>query len=272
MERRRAGSDGHPDGVERNRVRPLFPTFIAAMPPAASTSPSVATSQLTRAVNDQEGSVSTPRRSRRVSLSLASQSSAKKSTAAPPLAKRSKKRSRLSSSRARSDSLDDDDDGVYQRKPTAKRRKAPVLGLNPLPTLFPSLVEPFTFDIPSIPAPSEAARCVFVFGNGDSGQNGLGPEVTAEIKKPRLQKWFEERISAGGAWDGGVAEMTSGGMFTLAIDGEGRVWSWGYVGSCLLTAELVLKIRRVNDAAALGRVTAHDSDNLEYEPMLIECS
>ena len=117
--------------------------------------------------------------------------------------------------------------------PKPKVRKAPTHGINPLPArwdAFP-LRSAFDFDVElaSLPAPGELARTAFVCGNGDMGQHGMGDDdkVLCEIKRPRLHTVFEEKIHEGGSWKEGIAQLECGGMHTLAIDGEGQVWSWG---------------------------------------------
>ncbi|KAI5476530.1 regulator of chromosome condensation [Pseudohyphozyma bogoriensis] len=149
--------------------------------------------------------------------------------------------------------------------PKPPKIKVPIPGINPLPTRYadPSAVQGlFDFEIPKI----EGARTAFVFGNGDMGQHGLGTEdnVLCEIKRPRPQKWFEEAIAEKKeGWENGIADVVAGGMHTLAVDGLGRVWSWG-----------------INDNAALGRSTANveatetteaiESETLETQPMMVE--
>lgn len=126
--------------------------------------------------------------------------------------------------------------GTREIKP--KPRRAPITGLNPLPTLF-SLFPPhslFTLasssDEPEpLPTPTEAPRTIFIFGTGDMGQNGLGvddPKALDEIKRPRKHIGFADKVMRRElGWEGGVADLVCGGMHTLAIDGQGKVWSWG---------------------------------------------
>ncbi|GAA5848223.1 hypothetical protein JCM3766R1_006770 [Sporobolomyces carnicolor] len=138
-----------------------------------------------------------------------------------------------------------------------KPRRAAVQGLNPLPTLY----EPFplysaftsptkSFEIEPLPTPDEAPRSIFVFGTGDMGQHGLGTSTLDEIKRPRRHVGVEEKIdNAEAGWERGVGELVCGGMHTLAIDANGKVWSWG-----------------INDNAALGRLTSKpdiESEELE---------
>ncbi|KAF8314935.1 RCC1/BLIP-II [Clavulina sp. PMI_390] len=91
-----------------------------------------------------------------------------------------------------------------------------------------------------VPIPSPRAYPVhtYVFGNGDAGQFGLGPDVMDEIPRPRLQTWIEEGIKEGrfGPKGTGFESLVAGGMHSIAISSDGRLWSWG-----------------VNDEGALGR-------------------
>lgn len=78
-----------------------------------------------------------------------------------------------------------------------------------------------------------AERAIFVFGTGDMGQNGLGvddPKALDEIKRPRRHIGFAKMVEQGReGWQAGVADLVCGGMHTLAVDGKGKVWSWGCV-------------------------------------------
>ena len=118
--------------------------------------------------------------------------------------------------------------------PVVKKVKVrvPVEGINPIPPLYPTPSTAFDFLIPPLAEASTAPRRAFVFGNGDFGQHGLGVDekVLCEIKRPRPQAWFEDKIEKKEAgWEGGIAGLECGGMHTLALDGLGRVWSWGCV-------------------------------------------
>lgn len=88
------------------------------------------------------------------------------------------------------------------------------------------------------------------------GQFGLGTDAIDEIKRPRKHIWVEEKIQKGELGEGGFEQIAAGGMHTLAIDSEGKIWSWG-----------------INDNAALGRETGRgdvEAEVLETEPMLVE--
>ncbi|ORX38289.1 hypothetical protein BD324DRAFT_599054 [Kockovaella imperatae] len=127
---------------------------------------------------------------------------------------------------------------------------------------------PVKIPIPSPPPISEPPRELFVFGCGDMGQFGLGPDALEDIPRPRMQTWFQEHANdlsrAGRSGAGGLETVTAGGMHTLAVDENGRVYTWG-----------------INDNACLGRVTVGVPDpkdpgktihneNLEAWPFVIE--
>ncbi|WVR09387.1 hypothetical protein IAU60_006454 [Kwoniella sp. DSM 27419] len=103
--------------------------------------------------------------------------------------------------------------------------------------------------IPEVPAPASPHNALFVWGTGDMGQFGLGPDELDEIPRPKLHSWFEEQIEDGKLsrngkeGSGGLEAVACGGMHTLAIDEAGRVRSWG-----------------INDNAALGRKTSDVPD------------
>lgn len=66
-------------------------------------------------------------------------------------------------------------------------------------------------------------RQMFVFGNGDMGQHGLGTDVIDEIKRPRLHAWVASKNAEEKLGAGGLEMIAAGGMHTLAIDSTGKV-------------------------------------------------
>lgn len=58
---------------------------------------------------------------------------------------------------------------------------------------------------------------VYVFGSGDCGQLGLGEEVDM-CRKPRLHDYFEDKQ---------IHQLVAGGLHSLALGLDGRVYSWG---------------------------------------------
>lgn len=73
---------------------------------------------------------------------------------------------------------------------------------------------------------------IYVFGSGDCGQLGLGEEVEM-AQKPRLHPFFEGVP---------VVAVVAGGLHSLALSSDGRVFSWG-----------------CNDEKALGHTAAEFS-------------
>ncbi|VDB93759.1 unnamed protein product [Peniophora sp. CBMAI 1063] len=101
------------------------------------------------------------------------------------------------------------------------------------------VMEPPFIAIPQLPEPVRPCNQIFVWGCGDFGQFGLGPnpEGMGEKEKPRKQAWVEKKIEED-VVKGGVVAIASGGMHSLFTDEQGTVFSMG-----------------VNDDAALGRKT-----------------
>lgn len=134
-------------------------------------------------------------------------------------------------------------------KSKTKPKRAAISGMNPIADRFDRfpLHSAFDFDVPALAAKEEAPRTAFVFGNGDMGQHGMGwdadsddedapkkPKVLVEISRPRLHTLIEEKIGRKEkGWEQGIASLECGGMHTLAVDGDGKVWSWGWVLSSL---------------------------------------
>lgn len=48
---------------------------------------------------------------------------------------------------------------------------------------------PMSLPIPQAPAPADPHNALFIFGTGDMGQFGLGPDELDEIKRPKLHSW-----------------------------------------------------------------------------------
>lgn len=113
-------------------------------------------------------------------------------------------------------------------------------GFNALPASIPAITkEILQADLAStatsaIPAETPAnvkvlengealAREMFVFGNGDMGQHGLGTEALDEIKRPRRHAWVAKANEEGKLGKGGLEMIAAGGMHSLAIDSTGRV-------------------------------------------------
>ncbi|KAI5118766.1 hypothetical protein M0805_005647 [Coniferiporia weirii] len=90
------------------------------------------------------------------------------------------------------------------------------------------------------PEHTRPANQIFVWGAGNFGQFGMGPDHLGEFDKPRKNPWVEKKMdeSVFGGEGAGIEAIAAGGLHTMFIDEKGTVWSCG-----------------VNDDAALGRVT-----------------
>ncbi|KJR86454.1 Ran exchange factor Prp20/Pim1 [Sporothrix schenckii 1099-18] len=109
-----------------------------------------------------------------------------------------------------------------QRTPTARRRaqRAPLAPPPPLNTAPTTVLD------------------VFVFGTGDAGELGLGPEI-AEATRPRLNPFLSATSTpAAGTTSFDVVQLACGAMHSVALTRDNRIVTWG-----------------VNDGGALGRNT-----------------
>lgn len=128
--------------------------------------------------------------------------------------------------------------------PGAAKREAPAYivkkGMNALPEPIPAITKALLHaDLASrvtaassklphsaeslLKQPPVLPREMFVFGNGDMGQHGLGTEVLDEIKRPRRHVGIAKSVEEGKLGPGGLEVIAAGGMHTLAIDSNGQV-------------------------------------------------
>ena len=86
-------------------------------------------------------------------------------------------------------------------------------------------LKPYINQLPTPPQKQRPGLLPFVWGTGNFGQFGLGPEVVEEISKPRRQKWIEEKIDEGafGEPGAGIEYVAAGGLHTVFIDEKGAV-------------------------------------------------
>ncbi|KAJ7597430.1 RCC1/BLIP-II [Mycena floridula] len=133
-------------------------------------------------------------------------------------------------------------------KPKSKAtvKKAPVSKARSKAVPAPKIqLKPYFNPLPSIPQKTRPGLQLFVWGAGNCGQFGLGPDVLHELEKPKKHTWVEQQIEAGtfGEPGAGLESVAAGGMHTLFIDEKGTIWSCG-----------------LNDDAALGRITENVPD------------
>ncbi|WAQ87144.1 hypothetical protein PtA15_8A45 [Puccinia triticina] len=98
------------------------------------------------------------------------------------------------------------------------------------------------------------SHVALIFGAGDMGQMGMGAEKLDDVRKPAVHSTIEELRKKKEFAE--PIHLAAGGMHTLVIDSEGKIWSWG-----------------INDNAALGRKTEGilgvEQEELETRPMCV---
>lgn len=96
---------------------------------------------------------------------------------------------------------------------TTLKAKEPSKYFNPLPTP---------------PAPVRPAPLLFVWGAGNDGQFGMGPDAVGQYEKPQRNTLVEKMIADGkfGKKGAGIERLAAGGMSSLFIDEQGRVSLW----------------------------------------------
>ena len=128
----------------------------------------------------------------------------------------------------------DEEEEEDEEKPPAKKSRAGPKG-DPKPKPKVTINE----------APKEKLD-VFVFGEGSSGELGLGtegPPAITDVKRPRLNRLLS-------AEDVGVVQLAAGGMHAVALTHDNKILTWG-----------------VNDQGTLGRVTAGETDDSGLNPL-----
>lgn len=117
-------------------------------------------------------------------------------------------------------------------------------------------------------------RSVFAWGVADMCQLGLGPDVTDEKARPMRHRWFDNALtqSPSPLGPGGVAMIACGGMHTLALDSEGKVWSWGVSDDAALGRRTTQQIDPTNPTTEVDGETVPNyipTDELEANPHLV---
>nr|XP_037273153.1 LOW QUALITY PROTEIN: regulator of chromosome condensation-like [Rhipicephalus microplus] len=118
----------------------------------------------------------------------------------------------------------------------AKRKKG---SLESAASAAPSVKKPRLHKEVSVERRSSPGN-VYTVGQGDVGQLGLGPDVM-ECSRPAQVQGLKD-----------VVDVVAGGMHTLCLTADGKVWSFG-----------------CNDEGALGRQTV-EPDNSETTPGIVE--
>lgn len=70
---------------------------------------------------------------------------------------------------------------------------------------------------------------IFVWGTGNFGQFGMGPNFLNELSKPTRNTWVEEKMAQGAfgpAPGSGIVRVAGGGLHSLFVDENGTVCSF----------------------------------------------
>ena len=89
----------------------------------------------------------------------------------------------------------------------------------------PKKLKPYFNALPVPPQKKRPALQPFVWGTGNFGQFGMGPDVLGEVSKPKRNTWIEEHIKAGdfGEDNAGIESVACGGLHTIFLDERGTV-------------------------------------------------
>ena len=129
--------------------------------------------------------------------------------------------------------MDEEEEEDEEKPPVKKSRVAPKADPKPKPKVTINQ------------APKERLD-VFVFGEGSSGELGLGtegPPAITDVKRPRLNRLLSAK-------DVGVVQLAAGGMHAVALTHDNKILTWG-----------------VNDQGTLGRVTTGETDDSGLNPL-----
>lgn len=89
----------------------------------------------------------------------------------------------------------------------------------------PKQLKPYFNPLPVPPQRKRPGLLPFVWGTGNFGQFGMGPDVLGEVSKPKRNTWIEEHIEAGafGEDNAGIESVACGGLHTIFLDERGTV-------------------------------------------------
>ena len=85
--------------------------------------------------------------------------------------------------------------------------------------------KPYLNPLPVPPQKKRPGLQPFVWGTGNFGQFGMGPDVLGEVSKPKRNTWIEERIETCtfGEDKAGIESVACGGLHTIFLDERGTV-------------------------------------------------
>ncbi|KAG6878592.1 hypothetical protein C0993_003047 [Termitomyces sp. T159_Od127] len=126
------------------------------------------------------------------------------------------------------------------KKPTQPLKKQPSVKLASIKEALIPQQRPYFNPLPVPPEAKRPGLQLFVWGAGNFGQFGMGPDDLDQHDKPKRNAWVEKQMQNGtfGEVGAGLESIAAGGLHTCFIDEKGTVWTCG-----------------TNDDAALGRIT-----------------
>ena len=182
-------------------------------------------------------------------------SDSKKSENQPPTAGTRKPPSRTASTKKVTDGA-----AIKSRK-LSPVREAPALVVKP----EQKQLKPYFNQLPTPPPRQRPGLLPFVWGTGNFGQFGLGPEFLEELPKPKRHIWMEKKMEGGilGEPGAGIEFVAAGGLHTVFIDEKGTVCQDFQIYFPPSLIKFQVWTCGTNDNAALGRVTENvpDSNN-----------
>lgn len=86
-------------------------------------------------------------------------------------------------------------------------------------------LKPYFNPLPTPPTHPRPANHLFVWGAGNFGQFGMGPDFLGEFSSPKRNTWVDTKIKEGvfGSEGAGLEAVAAGGLHTLFIDEKGTV-------------------------------------------------
>lgn len=148
---------------------------------------------------------------------------------APAPKARSKPPSRTASKKALNTSAKKAAAKAKELSPVREDEPAPAAAVPvppPKPKPEPQQVKPYFNPLPTPPQSQRPGCLPFVWGAGNFGQFGLGPDVLSELQKPKRHIWFENKMVEGVLGedeDAGIEYIAAGGLHTVFIDEKGTV-------------------------------------------------
>lgn len=130
--------------------------------------------------------------------------------------------------RSRGVQSDTEDSKAATLKRTMSSRK---LGRKPTLNGLPTVTEerqqlkPYFNSLPTPAAHPRPPNQLFVWGAGNFGQFGMGPDCLGEYSAPKRNTWVDAKIKEGvfGSEGAGLEAVAAGGLHTLFLDEKGTV-------------------------------------------------